>query len=456
MERLPCEVVRDLLPTYADGLTGEKTNALMGAHLETCSDCRAALDAMRAPEAVPETDRAELDYLKKNRKRNRRVWLWSLLAAALVICAVLAARAFVIGSEATPDWLLSRVEVEGDTLTLSATPMDSVGAVGSVRFEEEDGVITATTRRVLTSPLHRGGVETSYTAAGPIRQVIVNGRVVWDDGVEISAFAAELCRTRHAYVGDASANSATARVLFLGPYEHELQTDAAPYGWTIKLMEGEAETLRPAELSDAELARLAPQMRSAAYVLLGLVENLDRVSYAYSVNGAPTELTVTAEEATAFLREQMPAVTTDGSAAEDSRSIKDCYDSPAMLETLLRLTGLQGTVYLGRLSTSQTDWQLTIVNGTGMEIQTMTLTTWFQGDVVSSETGMHADETPLRLGDTLSFTVSEVGSALGDTMRLEFETPDGRSFSVAEEITPAPNLRLTLTGDEANGFSLEP
>ena len=63
MERLPCEVVRDLLPTYADGLTGEKTNALMGAHLETCSDCRAALDAMRAPEAVPETDRAELDYL---------------------------------------------------------------------------------------------------------------------------------------------------------------------------------------------------------------------------------------------------------------------------------------------------------------------------------------------------------------------------------------------------------
>ena len=58
MQNLPCEVVRDLLPSYVDGLTSETTTALVEAHLDTCPDCRAALAVMREPDgrAVSEND----------------------------------------------------------------------------------------------------------------------------------------------------------------------------------------------------------------------------------------------------------------------------------------------------------------------------------------------------------------------------------------------------------------
>ena len=45
MQNLPCEVVRDLLPSYVDGLTSETTNGMLEAHLDSCPGCRAALSA---------------------------------------------------------------------------------------------------------------------------------------------------------------------------------------------------------------------------------------------------------------------------------------------------------------------------------------------------------------------------------------------------------------------------
>ena len=45
---LPCHIVRDLLPSYLEHLTGPETEADICEHLESCPDCRAARDAMAA------------------------------------------------------------------------------------------------------------------------------------------------------------------------------------------------------------------------------------------------------------------------------------------------------------------------------------------------------------------------------------------------------------------------
>ena len=45
---LPCYIVRDLLPSYLEHLTGPETEADICEHLESCPDCRAARDAMAA------------------------------------------------------------------------------------------------------------------------------------------------------------------------------------------------------------------------------------------------------------------------------------------------------------------------------------------------------------------------------------------------------------------------
>lgn len=39
MEKMSCNVVRDLLPLYDEGLTSEETNTVVRSHLDECKDC---------------------------------------------------------------------------------------------------------------------------------------------------------------------------------------------------------------------------------------------------------------------------------------------------------------------------------------------------------------------------------------------------------------------------------
>ena len=55
MRDLSCDVIRDLLPAVADEIASADTEALVKEHIEQCAACRAALDAMRAPETAPKT-----------------------------------------------------------------------------------------------------------------------------------------------------------------------------------------------------------------------------------------------------------------------------------------------------------------------------------------------------------------------------------------------------------------
>ena len=99
MNKLPCEVIRDLLPSYTDRLTGDLTNRLVKEHLAECADCREIFAAMRGdaqgdaetqilPSSEAEKVSAGLsagfpvsgearavDFLKKNRRVNRRILL---------------------------------------------------------------------------------------------------------------------------------------------------------------------------------------------------------------------------------------------------------------------------------------------------------------------------------------------------------------------------------------------
>ena len=70
---LPCEVIQDLLPLYAEGLTGQESNRLIAAHLESCPDCESRLRELKKPaeSAAPEDVRA-IRTLKQDLKKRRR------------------------------------------------------------------------------------------------------------------------------------------------------------------------------------------------------------------------------------------------------------------------------------------------------------------------------------------------------------------------------------------------
>ena len=414
MRDLSCDVIRDLLPAVADEIASADTEALVKEHIKTCADCRAALDAMRAPETAPMADEKEIDYLKKTRKKGWRAVIAAALAVLMLCAAGLALRAFVIGFDGDPAWLMSEVAAEGTHLALRCSPNDSAGAVGKMNFSEEDGVVTVTARRVLASPLHRGSAEETYEASEPIRRVIVNSRVVWDEGARISPYTAKLFALRNPYVGDASADMALLRALLEGDYTIELQTEAEPYGMTVRLPEhlpGEIESLQPA-------------LERVGCVLLALTENLGEATFTFGdFNNSPIRVT----------------------AAE--HDVKNCYDSPVQLEMLLYDLQLRGPAALDAAA----ERQISIRNGTDLSIQSMTLEQWSDGELRGSETGMYADESPLTRGNTLEFTVP---SFTQYELRLTFTTADGQTFSAEGFDTTAETL--TLTGSAGEGFRLEP
>lgn len=323
MTKITCAVVRDLLPSYVEGLTSTDTNALVEEHLVDCAQCRNTIETMRMkmgePQGLGEDDHREIDFLKRNRKRNRRIVLASVIVALLTIGLVIAVRTYVIGSATPAGSVASTVTIDKTNLAVELIPMDSANGIARVTFEEQDGVVGVSTKSVLASPLHPGSLRATYQAATPIKQVCVNGRTVWADGSEVSALASEVFETRHAYVGDMSANGRTLMALgtpnYLGQMQHELQTEEEPYGWTIYLLQ---------DVVAKHQALMESDMRSYAYVLVGLIDNLDTVTFRYTVDGQEQELTVTAKDATSFL----------------GQDIKGCASSVRLLDELLDKTGL--------------------------------------------------------------------------------------------------------------------
>ena len=106
-KKIPCEVIRDLFPSYIDRLTSPVTEEVIKDHLKECEGCRKALAAMGAPseaEETAETDKKEIDFLKKNKKKNFRVLMTSLGGALALLLVCFLGGIFIIGqgSFATP------------------------------------------------------------------------------------------------------------------------------------------------------------------------------------------------------------------------------------------------------------------------------------------------------------------------------------------------------------------
>ena len=92
-KQILCGVIRDLLPSYVEQLTGSETNELVEQHLADCEECRKVVENMKNNEkmspVIQGEEKAELDFLKKNKKRTRLIVWCSIVAAVLVICGAI-------------------------------------------------------------------------------------------------------------------------------------------------------------------------------------------------------------------------------------------------------------------------------------------------------------------------------------------------------------------------------
>ena len=87
---MKCEIIRDLIPSYIDGLTSEESNQEIRTHLECCEKCSKYIEEMGQSLATPKVemeDKVYMQVLKKVKKIEiERV---ALIASIAVIIAVL-------------------------------------------------------------------------------------------------------------------------------------------------------------------------------------------------------------------------------------------------------------------------------------------------------------------------------------------------------------------------------
>lgn len=130
MNNIDCNIIRDLLPTYIDGLTSEESNQMIEEHLNSCEECRQLADALGSDVKFSgERANHEIDYLKKVRSKLTNLMIITIGVCVLVFTALLAIgiKTYIIGSPVAFHEIIS--------------PQDGYGGIGT-KFNPETNELT--------------------------------------------------------------------------------------------------------------------------------------------------------------------------------------------------------------------------------------------------------------------------------------------------------------------------
>ena len=117
MSKKNCEMIRDLLPLYADGVCSEVSKKAVSEHLAECRECAAELEKMNRKVSI-EADK-DISAIKKIKKRIRLVKVAAATAAILLAAAGLFAGFIWATTDCSMDYekynIAEDVHVEEDT-----------------------------------------------------------------------------------------------------------------------------------------------------------------------------------------------------------------------------------------------------------------------------------------------------------------------------------------------------
>ena len=332
---LTCGVVRDLLPSYVEGLTSPESNAAVERHLSECPDCAQLRTALAgAPEQAAPEDSKEVDYLKKVKRRG-----WRRVAAAVAVTALLfavgvAAKLFLIGTPIQTQgmsWVIS-TDVPGQ-LDIRVYSIWSGTACRQWETEQEpEGIVRVTCRQVLPSPLSNSGDYRAVLNTEGVNAVYLGDQLIWQGGVEISPQIDRIYQAQTLYVGNAPAVGqvlSAGRFDWIGDYTIELQTSAQPYRLTLNFS-------APHTPGGIRLSETGLYQDMAA--VLAIIGNLDEIECAFrDENGQPWSRVLTVEE----LNQDLPRIIADynerfshGKPCPLYDDVKDYAGSCADLEQL--------------------------------------------------------------------------------------------------------------------------
>lgn len=332
---LTCGVVRDLLPSYVEGLTSPESNTAVERHLSGCPDCAQLRTALAgAPEQAAPEDSKEVDYLKKVKRRGWRRVIAAVAVTALLFAVGVAAKLFVIGTPIQTQgmsWVIS-TDVPGQ-LDIRVYSIWSGTACRQWETEQEpEGIVRVTCRQVLPSPISNSGDYRAVLSTEGINAVYLGDQLIWQGGIEISPQIDRVYQAQTPYAGDASAVGqvlSAGRFDWIGDYTIELQTSTQPYRLTLNFS-------APHTPGGIRLSETGLYQDMAA--VLAIIGNLDEIECAFQdENSHPWSRVLTVEE----LNQDLPQIVADynerfshGKPCPLYDDVKDYAGSCADLEQL--------------------------------------------------------------------------------------------------------------------------
>jgi predicted anti-sigma-YlaC factor YlaD len=95
---MSCEIIKDLLPLYLDGVCSDDSRTAVEEHLAVCDPCRAELQAMQTalPKGDTEQNLKEAEAVKNLSKRWKNGMTKSLLKGILYTISAIAVLALIV------------------------------------------------------------------------------------------------------------------------------------------------------------------------------------------------------------------------------------------------------------------------------------------------------------------------------------------------------------------------
>lgn len=86
MEKITCDIIEDLLPSYVDGICSEATRQCVEEHMETCEKCRKKVKLLKEMDfSVKKLEQKQLDSVKKVKRYIQTIGFISYISLAIVI-----------------------------------------------------------------------------------------------------------------------------------------------------------------------------------------------------------------------------------------------------------------------------------------------------------------------------------------------------------------------------------
>lgn len=486
---LTCEIVEDLMPSYIDGLTNEVTNKAVREHLSQCGKCNAKLDTMTEPysESKIEQEKKEIDFLKKNRRKNIRTKLISLIAVVLVVVIAVCTLPYGEKRSLAEDELLYNLEVDGNTFRLTMIPKDKdmiitdinkvVDRIGSNQSElvgvttPGDKDVTAVEVDGEKHDLLEKGVEVigrkrtlfeNYTKVAweytyeDIKTFKLGDTILWEDGEYISDVTSELFwlkpyQAKYSILNDYADTMGLKN--YIGAFEFVENTkDECQINIINEIMPQQAE-----EKEDL--------MRKYAYVFIGMKTNINSITFEYEIfnsdgDDKKCQLTITKKQADEFFGDD----------------IKKCHDDINELQKLIEMTGFADLPYdqPDMFALEANTWDMIyfrILNNSDADIKSIHMT-WPDDDNNGMGYGIERDNNFISFGHSqvnprlYDFSLDELGENLYNEKRLgttEFQISvfdfEGNEYILDDTVEVSAQFGavyyLVLDGSFEEGFTVK-